>query len=243
MDKAGTIWWRGMRDGSNRRRGVAGILDFWCVMVAFDWLAGISAFAHIYSMNFGKGKKRASEQDYFAYEESIEGRAEYFNGEIFDMSGGSEFHSSISQNLAREIGVRLGKGPCRVHGADLRLRIDLADAFVRPDVWVICEKTDYHKGRTDTARNATFVAEVQSESTTLFDHYGKFDRYWMVPGLQEYVMVEQHTPQVDVFFRNAQGTLEFSRVTDLTGEVFFQSLGFAVPMEDIYRHVEFEGES
>lgn len=191
-------------------------------------------------MSSAEKKTRATEEEYFAYEESIDGLAEYFNGEIFDMAGGSENHSSISQNLSREIGVRLGKGECRVHGTDFRLRIDLANAHVRPDVWVICGKSEYHMGRKDTAKNAIFVAEVQSESTTAFDHNGKFDNYLLVPSLREYVLIEQHAPQVDVYYKNDEGILEFRRFSDLAEEVFFQSLGFAIPMQDLYRNVDFE---
>jgi Uma2 family endonuclease len=185
----------------------------------------------------------ATELDYYAYEESIEGYAEYFKGEIYDKAGGSENHSSICQNLSGEISSRLGVGGCRVHGTDLRLRIDLAEANVRPDVWVICGKSEYHLDRKETVKNPILVAEVLSKSTSIFDHNGKFDRYLMVPSLREYVMVEQDVPQVDVYFKNDQGILEFRRFADLNEEVYFQSLGFAVPMIDIYRNVDFDSEA
>ncbi len=191
-------------------------------------------------MSSAEKKTTVTEAEYFAYEESIDGLAEYFKGEIFDMAGGSESHSSISQNLSREIGVRLGKGECRVHGTDLRLRIDAADCHVRPDVWVICGKSEYHLSRTDTAKNPVLVAEVQSQSTTNFDRTGKFERYRMVPTLREYVLIEQESAQVDVFFKNDAGIWEFRSTTDLGSEVKLLSLGFSIPMEDIYRNVDFQ---
>jgi Uma2 family endonuclease len=193
-------------------------------------------------MNTAEKRTHLSEKEYFVYEDSIEGLAEYFNGEIFDMAGGSESHSSISQNVAREIGIKIGKGACRVHGADFRLRIDADNDYVRPDVWVICGKTERHNDRKDTAKNPTLVVEVQSQTTTKFDHNGKFNKYWTIPSLVEYVMIEQDIPQVDLYFRNLNGFLEFTRVTDLQAEVYFKSLGVAVPMVDIYRNVDFEAE-
>ena len=179
-------------------------------------------------------------EDYFDYEASIEGLAEFYNGEVFDMAGGSENHSSISQNVSGEIRSRLGTGPCRVHGSDFRLRIDSTNDFVRPEVWVICGKTERYKDRNDTAKNPTLVIEVQSESTTNFDRSGKFQRYRSIPTLMEYVLVEQTHPQVDLFFRKSDDIWEFRSITDLRAEVVFQSLGVAVPMADIYRNVEFE---
>jgi Uma2 family endonuclease len=187
-------------------------------------------------------KTHFSEAEYFAYEESIEGRAEYYNGEIFDMAGGSENHSSISQNLAAEIRERLKGKPCRVHSGDFRLRINTFNSFVRPDVWVICGKTDKYKDRNDTAMNPMLVVEVQSKSTTVFDRRGKFQQYMSVPSLQEYVLVEQDEPQVDLYYRNPSGIWEFRKVTDVQGEVMFQSLGFSVPMNEIYLHVDFQEE-
>jgi Uma2 family endonuclease len=187
-------------------------------------------------------KHRLTEDEYFAYEETIEGWAEYYNGEIFDMAGGSENHNLIAQNLSAEFRSRFRKGSCRAYSGDFRLRIDESNDNVRPDVWVICGKTERHKDRSDTAKNPLMVAEVQSKSTTKFDHGGKFDRYFTIPGFQEYVLIEQDVPQVDLYFRNPQGFVEFTRVTDPNGEVFFKSLGFAVPMAEIYLNVDFDAE-
>jgi Uma2 family endonuclease len=185
---------------------------------------------------------RVSKEAYFSYEEGIEGKAEFFNGEIFDMAGGSERHNRISMNLARFVGNLLeGKG-CRTYNGDFRLAIEAANTFVRPDFWVICGPTEPFSMRDDTATNAVLVAEVQSESTTAFDRKGKWDRYRMLPTLREYVLIEQDNPQVDVYFRTQDGKWEFTSISDLREEVAFHSLGISIPMADIYRDVKFDEE-
>ncbi|MEY3443267.1 MAG: hypothetical protein RLZZ519_1548 [Bacteroidota bacterium] len=193
-------------------------------------------------MNTAEKRTHLTEEEYFAYEASIEGVAEYFNGEIFDMAGGSESHSSITSNLNRHLGNKLEGKDCRVYGESLRLQIEAANSFVRPDLWVICGKTDLMPKRKDTARNPVLIIEVQSKSTTNWDRTGKFNLYRKIPTLMEYVLVEQSVPQVDLFARNANGFWEFRSVTEMEDEVFFQSLGVAVPMADIYRNVDFEAE-
>lgn len=190
-------------------------------------------------MNTAEKKTKVTAEEYFAYEASIEGLAEFYNGEIFDMAGGSENHSSIGSNLNRHIGNKLDGKDCRVHGEALRLQIEEANSFVRPDLWVICGKTDLMPNRNDTARNPILVIEIQSKSTTNWDRRGKFQQYRMIPTLMEYVLVEQSVPQVDLFSRNSLGIWEFRSVTEIAEEVHFQSLGISVPMVDIYRNVDF----
>lgn len=155
------------------------------------------------------------------------------------MAGGSERHSRICMNLARFAGNRLDGKPCRTYNGDFRLAIERANAFVRPDFWVICGKTEFYNRRDDTATNATLVAEVQSDSTAAFDRRGKWLRYQMVDSLREYILVEQDSPQVDVYYKNSQGVWEYQTVTDLQASVSLKSIGIELPMKEIYRDINF----
>lgn len=181
----------------------------------------------------------ATAEEYFAYEEGIEGYAEYFDGSIFDMSGGSDNHSLVSLNLSSEIHQALKGTPCRVYNSDFSLAIEKANAFVRPDVWVICGPSEYSHQRTDRAKNALMVAEVLSESTSNYDRSGKFSRYRMVPSLREYVLIEQDHQQVDIYFLNDQGIWEFNSVSGEENVVRFQSLNISIALKDIYANVTF----
>ncbi|MFN8398361.1 MAG: Uma2 family endonuclease [Bacteroidia bacterium] len=189
----------------------------------------------------GSAEKRtlATEAEYFAYDSSIEGWAEYYSGEVFDMAGGSERHNRICMNLARFVGNRLDGKPCRTYNGDFRLAIERANSFVRPDFWVICGKTDLYPGRDDTARNATLIIEVQSDSTTTFDRRGKWLRYQMLESIREYVLIEQDSAQVDIFFKTNEGTWEFQSITDMNANVPFRSVGIELPMREIYKDLEF----
>lgn len=145
-------------------------------------------------MNSVGRKTKASVEEYFAFEATSEGLAEFYDGEIFNLADGSETHNRIAMNLARFAGNLLDGKDCRPHNGDFRLAIEAAKSFARPDFWVICGPTDFYSGREDTAKNAILVAEVQSESTTVFDRKGKFERYRMLPSLREYVLIEQDNP-------------------------------------------------
>lgn len=70
---------------------------------------------------------RGSAEEYFSYLNSIEGRAEYQGGVIYDMAGGDPEHSRIAMNLGGEIYSRLGNRNCSVFNSDLLVALDLAD--------------------------------------------------------------------------------------------------------------------
>lgn len=191
-------------------------------------------------MNTAEKKTWLSPQAYFDYEVGIDGHAEYFNGEVFDMAGGSINHSRIIHNLNVQLGNRLrGKG-CEVFGSDLRLSVEHAHSFLRPDVWVVCGGVEMLAGRNDTAVNPTLVIEVQSPSTTAFDRTGKLDIYRMIPSLREYVLVEQDYATVDIFRWRKGSNFDFSRVTGLEAEIALESVGLSIPMQEIYLNVEFK---
>lgn len=61
----------------------------------------------------------------------------------------------------------------------------------------------------------------------------------MVDSLREYILVEQDSPQVDVYYKNSQGVWEYQTVTDLQASVSLKSIGIELPMKEIYRDINF----
>jgi Uma2 family endonuclease len=190
------------------------------------------------------GKKlRYTFEEYLELEEKAEYKNEFYNGEVFAMSGGTRDHSLIAMNVGRELGNALiGKG-CFVFGSDLMVRVDAADAGFYPDAMVICEKEKYVGDKNHAITNPTVIVEVLSDSTGAYDRGGKFRQYEMLPTLQEYVLVEQKEAQVDVFHRNDQGLWVLERYGGLNSVVKFRSLEVAIRSSKIYYGIDFaEGE-
>lgn len=178
-------------------------------------------------------------EEYFAYEQSIAGRAEFYAGLIYDMAGGTINHSLIATNLSGSLFARLEDSGCRVHNGDLKIAIEAAQAYVYPDCMVVCG--EYHRpgGRNDVTDNPTLVAEVVSQSSALDDRNRKFQQYMLLPSLREYLILEQASPQVDVYSLQEDGQWLFSTYKGLDSVVKFFSLNLALPMSAIYRDVVF----
>ena len=82
--------------------------------------------------------------------------------------------------------------------------------------------------------------EVHSPSTADFDYGGKFALYRRLATLDEYVLIAQDNPNVDVFFRSPDGRWILSSTESLEASVKLDSLGIALPMAELYAGVEFK---
>jgi Uma2 family endonuclease len=182
-------------------------------------------------------KDKATAAEFFAYLESIEGRAEFFNGEILDMAGGSPNHGLITMNCGIAIGSQLEDGNCAAYSNDLLVGIEFANAYVFPDLTVVCGELELTDTHPQIAKNPQVIVEVLSPSTQDRDRTSKLIRYMQIPSLREYLLVEQSKPQVDVCFINERGFWDSETVVGLDGILKIRSLGMEIPLAKIYRKV------
>lgn len=191
-------------------------------------------------MHTAEKNSRVSVGEYLAYLDSIEHRAEFYDGIIYDMAGGSDNHSKIGTYTAAVLVGKLGDRNCAVYGADANLAIDAANAIVMPDVHVVCgeEKYSIQNGKIHT--NAILVVEVLSPSSGLHDRGGKFHLYMKVPTLQEYVLIDQFQPQVDVLRRSDTGFWLFQSYSGMDEVIHLSSVDVDLPLKTVYAKVKFE---
>ncbi|HOW77566.1 MAG TPA: Uma2 family endonuclease, partial [Candidatus Competibacteraceae bacterium] len=64
-----------------------------------------------------------SPADYLSIERSAEFKSEYFDGEMFAMSGASEAHNMIVVNVSAELRQQLKKRPCKLYANDMRVKV------------------------------------------------------------------------------------------------------------------------
>jgi Uma2 family endonuclease len=191
-------------------------------------------------MGTAEKKLKATVEDYFAYEASMEGKSEFYDGEIFDMAGGTRVHNELVGNLVTAFNVALKGNPCKVYPSDQKLQLAASNAYVYPDVQVVCDPRIDLGQRDDVVNKSVLVVEVLSPTTAAFDRGGKLRRYMALSTLREIVLVEQSLAQVDVFYRpNVGEDWRFRSYFEMTDKVFLESLGINLEMEDIYAKIEF----
>ena len=143
---------------------------------------------------------RISAEAYLEGENRADQRHEFVNGRVYAMVGASKRHNAICLNLASRLREATRGGPCQVWMVDVKVHIRTAgdERFYYPDLVVSCEPAEESAFYTETPR---LVVEVLSESTERADREEKFFAYRNLPTLEEYVLVAQETPRVEVYRR------------------------------------------
>ena len=131
-------------------------------------------------------RRRYTLEEYFALELASEEKYEYWNGEVFVMSGASPQHERIVRNLLTGAEIALGERPCEVFPPNLRVKVPAAPPYRYPDLTGLCGAPIYENiGGVDALTNPMLIAEVLSPSTEAFDRGDKFTRYQSIPSFCE----------------------------------------------------------
>ena len=115
---------------------------------------------------------------------------------MFAMPGTRLEHGQIVANAMRELGNRLGDGPCQPISENLRVCVKPVGLYTYPDVVVICGKPTLLDSTFDTLLNPTVIIEVLSESTEAYDRDKKFELYRAMESLAEYLMISSRRVRV-----------------------------------------------
>lgn len=178
---------------------------------------------------------RFSAEDYLAWEATQAGKHEFVAGEVFAMTGARQDHVVVSGNIYAALKQRLRGKPCRANVADMKLRVEKADAFFYPDAMVSCHAGDLKNQQ--YIANPTLIVEVLSESTADYDRGGKFVVYRKLDSLNEYLIVDIEARRVECFRRTADNDwLLHDYVGDV--ECKLNSLNITIPMSDIFEDIE-----
>jgi Uma2 family endonuclease len=182
-------------------------------------------------------------EEYLEIERRAERKSEYFQGEMFAMSGASRPHVLIVTNLVHELMLRLDARPCEIYSNDMRLRVTPNGLYTYPDVMVTCGEPQFADDQSDTLLNPVLIVEVLSESTRDYDRGRKFQHYRTLPSLIEYLTIEQDEPRIEHWTRQQEDHWDFVAIDDLAKSVELASIGCVLPLAEVYDRIEWPGAS
>lgn len=175
-------------------------------------------------------------EEYLDWESTQAERHEFWDGEVFAMTGGTRNHNRVSGNFFKLLDIALDDRPCDVYIVDIKIQVEKGQKYFYPDVVVTCDE------REDDPQIIQFpcaIIEVLSPSTEAIDRGIKFAYYRKFTTLQEYVLVQVDRPVVEVFRRNDQGQWVLSEYA-LNDRLKLESVGVEIAISDLYRQVQFE---
>ena len=185
--------------------------------------------------------RRMTVAEYLVAEESAEVKSEYWRGEVFAMAGSQPEHAEITANFSGEARQRLKGRGCRAWSPDLRVKSG-SGLYTYPDLAILCGPPQYEQLPGQGIRtlvNPTVLVEILSDSTEARDRGFKFEQYCTLPSLQQYVLVHQRQPRVEVFTRQADDQWRLKFIVGLDAAVELTSVGATIPMSEIYAGIEF----
>jgi len=173
-------------------------------------------------------------EEYFAFCETHEGRFEFVNGEIIEMSGETTTSNRIAGNIHRYLDKVLEDGKYELYQNAVKLRIEEGKVFRIPD-FLICEEQG------DAIQYTTLpllIVEVLSESTAKVDKFDKLREYSRIGSLQYYLIVAQARCSIEVYIREGERWYieGYDKLEDVIKLSFFDT---ELPVSAIYKKVVF----
>jgi len=177
--------------------------------------------------------------EYFELERTSEERWEYFNGEVFCMSGASRNHGEIEINLIATLDPKLRERGGRVYPANIRVKVPVAPPYRYPDLTALCDEPIFEQiGGVDALTNPTVLIEILSPSTEAYDRGDQFTYYKSIPSFQEYLLVAQHRPHITHYVRQAGEKWEYEEVNDPSASISLPNIECTLALGEVYRNVE-----
>jgi Uma2 family endonuclease len=179
-----------------------------------------------------------SYEEYLRFEESVDSRHEFVDGDVLAMAGGTRRHAVLKSRLSTRLVIGLGeRGPCRVEDSDTRVVVERGtnlNAYY-PDMVVLCgEATTHARDPDGGVTNPRLIAEVTSPNTEKRDRGVKLDDYRRLPSLREYVIVSHVRHEVEIWSRASAGA-EWTRRVFTSGQSVDLELGVALVVDELYR--------
>ena len=182
-----------------------------------------------------------SQEDYLVMERASDTKHEYYNGEIFAMSGASNEHNDIAYNINRLVAPFLhGKG-CKLYGSDFRVHIPQNTLYTYPDFTIVCGKTETAEVYTDNLTNPAVIIEILSKSTADYDRGSKFTFYREITTLKEYILIDSTKISVEIFSKQDDNKWLLSEYKNLADSFYIASIQLTLFLKDVYEDVTFNG--
>jgi Uma2 family endonuclease len=177
-------------------------------------------------------------EEYLIFEQSVDSRHEFIDGDILAMAGGTRRHAVLKSRLSTELTIGFGRrGSCHVEDSDTRVVVDRGAGNLSayyPDMVVLCEEGETHpRDREGGLINPTLLVEVTSRSTEKRDRGVKLDDYRLIPSLREFAIVSHIREELELWSRDDAVTPWTRRV--YTAGDMAELRGVRVAVSDLYR--------
>ena len=178
-------------------------------------------------------------EEYLALEKSSEERYEYWDGQVFCMSGGSQAHADIGDNVYALLRSQLAGRNCRAMTGSMPIKTFQMPPYKYPDGSVTCGEREFEKiDGIDVLTNPTLIIEVLSPNTERIDRGPKFTLYKNIPSFKEYLLIAQDEPRITQFVKQDDGEWKHDVVTGLDSKLYLPSIDCTLALSEVYQDIK-----
>jgi Uma2 family endonuclease len=179
-----------------------------------------------------------SPEEYLEIERNADYKSEYYNGEMFAMSGGSRRHDRIAVQLTLLIAQHLRGKRCEPFTANMRVLATASGLYTYPDLSVACEEPQFADAQVDTLTNPALLVEILSPSTEDYDRGKKARLFRAIASLQELLFIAQDRYEVELYRRQLDGSWSLIEVKGPEATITLTSIGYTLPLRELYENVQ-----
>ena len=176
-------------------------------------------------------------EEYLEFDYNAEGRYEYFDGEVVEVSGGSPEHSLLGNRIGFLLQRELMQKNCSVYNSEVQIKVPVKLPYCYGDVSALCEKPIYEDlGNQRLLINPSLIVEVLSPSTEKYDRDLKFKAYKSIESLREYLLINQDQKFVTLYTKHNEKFWFQSEYVE--GETLkLESLECELKVDEIYQGI------
>ena len=184
------------------------------------------------------GKQKYTIEEYLEMEAAATEKHEYYQGEIFAMSGPKFQHVKVCMNLSYRLSAKLSGKPCQPLNNDMRVHIEKNTLFTYTDISIVCGDPLFLNDDEWNLLNPTVIFEVLSPSTKNYDRGEKFRLYRDIPTLKEYVLVDPEAILIEAYAINKQNLWELKEYKNIDETLQLNSIGVSLELKEIYERTK-----
>ena len=178
-------------------------------------------------------------EEYLALERESEIKYEYWNEDVYAMSGGSLAQDQIIGNVDRLIARQLEGIPCSVFTNNMQIKVPAAPPYRYADGSVVCGEAQVEEfNGNELLVNPVVIWEVLSPSTEAFDRGDKFTFYKSIASFEEYLVIAQHRSHITHYVKQDSGKWHYEEANDLNAKIHLPKIGCYLDLSDVYRNVK-----
>lgn len=191
-------------------------------------------------MMLASKKQKYSLEEYFELERTSEEKFEFWDGNVWSMSGASPVHERIVINAGGHFrDIFRGRG-CSVFGSNLKVKVPDYQPYSYPDLTIYCGEGMFETmGGLEVLTNPQLIIEVLSPSTEAFDRGEKFTYYKSIPSLTDYLLIGTLRPHVTLFTKQSKNEWLHREAVGLGEKLKIKNLGVEILLSEIYLDIEF----